>query len=372
MISSGPLQFQNPMMGGISPGGFGGNPMQQMFMQLFQMMNMMMAQMQGGGMMAPQANPQFGGGSPGGLGGGFGGGASPLGQTAQNFLGGGAGCGCGGGGGFGGGQPFSGGGNPGNFGGNAGGGFPGVSQNGNFSSPGSLGGVRPPGGNVSGFDMDSIINSLPESRRAAAREHFPGIIAEAQRQGITNKDQLSYILATATHESGAGAFMEEFASGRAYEGRRDLGNTQSGDGVRFKGRGYVQITGRRNYEDWSRRLGIDLVSNPELASRPDIASRILVEGMKEGTFTGVGLDRYINGQGTDFRNARRIVNGTDRAGMIGDIASNISNNVRSTSGGSSDTMLASNSSSNRSGSSNNNSSSSTKTSSTKTSSTKTA
>lgn len=160
--------------------------------------------------------------------------------------------------------------------------------------------------------------------------------------------------------------MEEFASGRAYEGRRDLGNTQSGDGVRFKGRGYVQITGRRNYEDWSRRLGIDLVSNPELASRPDIASRILVEGMKEGTFTGVGLDRYINGQGTDFRNARRIVNGTDRAGMIGDIASNISNNVRSSSGNSSGTMLASNSNSNRNSSSGSNKSSSTKSSSTKT------
>lgn len=286
-----------------------------------------------------------------------------MGPMAQNFLGGGYG---GGGGGFGGAQPFNGGGTPGNFGGT--GGFPGVSQNGsgNFNSPSSLGGARPPGGNVSGFDMDSIINSLPESRRAAAREHFPGIIAEAQRQGITNKDQLSYILATATHESGAGAFMEEFASGRAYEGRRDLGNTQSGDGVRFKGRGYVQITGRRNYEDWSRRLGIDLVSNPELASRPDIASRILVEGMKEGTFTGVGLDRYINGQGTDFRNARRIVNGTDRAGMIGDIASNISNNVRSSSGNSSGTMLASNSNSNRNSSSGSNKSSSTKSSSTKT------
>ena len=85
--------------------------------------------------------------------------------------------------------------------------------------------------------------------------------------------------------------------------------------------------------------------------------------MKEGTFTGVGLDRYINGQGTDFNNARRIVNGTDRAGMIGDIASNISNNVRSTSGNSSDTRLASNSSSNRNS---NSGSTSTKTSSTKT------
>lgn len=58
----------------------------------------------------------------------------------------------------------------------------------------------------------------------------------------------------------------EFASGAAYEGRRDLGNTQRGDGVRFKGRGLVQITGRANYDRYGKLLGVDLVNNPPLAA----------------------------------------------------------------------------------------------------------
>jgi predicted chitinase len=82
----------------------------------------------------------------------------------------------------------------------------------------------------------------------------------------------------------------------------------------------VQITGRRNYADWSRRLGVDLVGNPELAENPRIAAQILVGGMREGTFTGRRLDQYINDQQTDFNGARRTVNGNDRAGRIADIA----------------------------------------------------
>lgn len=177
-----------------------------------------------------------------------------------------------------------------------------------------------PAGDVGNINVGRLVAALPPSRRRSAQQHFPYIIAEARKQGITNKAQLAYILATATHESGAGAHMEEFASGRAYEGRRSLGNTRAGDGVRFKGRGYVQLTGRRNYADWSRRLGIDLVSNPDAVKNPEVAARILVGGMKDGTFTGRRLGRYINGNQTDFRNARRVVNGTDRAGHIGNIA----------------------------------------------------
>lgn len=128
--------------------------------------------------------------------------------------------------------------------------------------------------------------------------------------------KLAYIFATAKHESDNFRTMTEYASGKAYEGRKDLGNTEKGDGVKFKGRGFVQLTGRRNYQDWSRRLGRDLLKEPTLVERPDIAARILVEGMMLGTFTGKKLSDTINEKGFDYRNSRRIINGTDRADLI--------------------------------------------------------
>jgi hypothetical protein len=121
----------------------------------------------------------------------------------------------------------------------------------------------------------------------------------------------AYILATAFHESDRFRAMVEYADGKAYEFRKSLGNTVAGDGPKFKGRGFVQVTGRRNYRDWSRRLGVDLIKEPQLAASLQYATRMLIDGMIEGTFTGRKLDNY-----TSFRDMRRVVNGTDRADMI--------------------------------------------------------
>lgn len=178
-------------------------------------------------------------------------------------------------------------------------------------------------------NLGQILNVVPSSIRSYAQNSIPLIIAEAQRSGITDPAQIAYILATAQQESLLGKFMYELASGDAYEGRRDLGNTQPGDGRRYKGRGFVQITGRNNYANWSRRLGIDLINNPDLAADPVIAAKILVQGMRDGSFTGVGLGKYISGGRQDFYNARRIVNGLDKASYIATLATNFWSILRS-------------------------------------------
>ena len=181
-----------------------------------------------------------------------------------------------------------------------------------------------PAGNYNGpINVEKVVQALPASNQQAARTHFPGILAECQNQGVNDKSQIAYILATTVHESGAGAHMTEMASGDAYNGRSSLGNTQPGDGPRYKGRGYVQVTGRNNYTNWSQKLGIDLVGNPELASQPGTAARILVQGMKEGSFTGKKLGDYVGEGRQDFEGARRVVNGTDKAGPIADTARKI-------------------------------------------------
>lgn len=149
------------------------------------------------------------------------------------------------------------------------------------------------------------------------------LIAECKKHGLL-RNQAAYVLATAKHETGNFRWLREIwgptKAQQRYEGRKDLGNTQPGDGRMFAGRGFVHITGRRNYKDWSGRLGISLIKNPEKAEELDIAARIIVEGMKLGTFTGKKLDDYITLQKSDFYNARRIVNGKDKAGLIAQYA----------------------------------------------------
>lgn len=130
----------------------------------------------------------------------------------------------------------------------------------------------------------------------------------------------AYALATAFHET-AGTMepIREYGGAsywKRYEGREDLGNVEPGDGVKFHGRGYVQLTGRANYMKASGVVGGNLLTNPDLALRPDNAAYIMRSGMERGWFTGRKLSDYFNDGRTDPVGARRIINGTDKAQLI--------------------------------------------------------
>ena len=88
---------------------------------------------------------------------------------------------------------------------------------------------------------------------------------------ITTPDRLRAYFAQIGHESCSLLYAEEIASGEAYEGRKDLGNIYEGDGVKFKGRGLIQLTGRNNYELISKTYHVDFISRPEFLASPEWA-----------------------------------------------------------------------------------------------------
>ena len=90
---------------------------------------------------------------------------------------------------------------------------------------------------------------------------------------INTPNRQAAFLAQIGHESGQLHYTEEIASGKAYEGRKDLGNLFKGDGIRFKGRGLIQITGRSNYTSAGKALGFDLVNYPEQLKEPSLATQ---------------------------------------------------------------------------------------------------
>ncbi len=108
----------------------------------------------------------------------------------------------------------------------------------------------------------------------ALADHAEHVLAD---YGITTRLRVCHFWAQAAHECDGFKTMREYASGRAYEGRKDLGNVNPGDGVRYKGRGIFQLTGRANYARMGKMLNLPLLAHPEIAEGPEVALRIACE-----------------------------------------------------------------------------------------------
>jgi putative chitinase len=177
------------------------------------------------------------------------------------------------------------------------------------------------------------------------------ILDGCEASGVTDLRQIAYILATPMIETGgsfipiienlnysatglrstfpkyftaaqaqAYARQPQRIANRAYGNRMGNGPETSGDGWKFRGRGYCQITGHDNYAKFSKLLGVDLVSNPDLAMSEDIAAKIIVIGMRDGIFTGHKLSNYFEPDSADWVGARAIINGQDKAQQIASYA----------------------------------------------------
>jgi predicted chitinase len=162
-----------------------------------------------------------------------------------------------------------------------------------------------PAGPVAAISVDTIAGALgcPVDN---VRTYWPALQAALQECGLGDRASVIAALATIGTEVSAFAPINEFGGDsyftKMYEGRSDLGNTKPGDGARYHGRGFIQLTGRANYRTYGQKLGVPLEANPELALDPAVSARILATYMRD---RGLGA---LAARG-DWEGVRRGVNG---------------------------------------------------------------
>ena len=170
--------------------------------------------------------------------------------------------------------------------------------------------------------IDQLLAISPAVKESRGSEFLPYLNQAMEEFDISTPLRQSAFIAQLLHESGSLRYMEEIASGAAYEGRSELGNTQPGDGKRYKGRGSVQLTGRANYKRYGELLGLDLVNNPLQAATKEVGFRIAgqfwkLNGLNEmaDAMNFTGITRRINGGTTGLANrvqyydrAKRVLN----------------------------------------------------------------
>lgn len=168
---------------------------------------------------------------------------------------------------------------------------------------------------ATGFDVEKFSDIV-------RRDLYAGKLAQTQFEGLRfimrewkarhgfggDHRHLAYMLATTHHET---AFtmqpITEYGSQKYLKGKRYWP---------YIGRGYVQLTWDYNYKKAGDIIGENMVDDPELALQPDLAAKIMFEGMVAGWFTGKALSNYFDHDTDDPVNARRIINGTDKAQTI--------------------------------------------------------
>ncbi|WP_018652934.1 glycoside hydrolase family 19 protein [Actinobacillus capsulatus] len=192
---------------------------------------------------------------------------------------------------------------------------------------------------------EKLFNKLTSAQKQALENIFTGIeeYIEAELSYICTLPKIAYMLATAKHETGHTFEPITERGNRAYFNKYDpiladtpkrrkvaieMENTEKGDGYKYRGRGYVQLTWRKNYRKSGEYLHKDLVNNPELALDQKNATKIMIYGMETGMFTEIKMAHYISGKKKDYFNARRIINGTDKAKTIAEYADKLEGCLR--------------------------------------------
>jgi hypothetical protein len=140
-----------------------------------------------------------------------------------------------------------------------------------------------------------------------------------------HKDLKMFIYFEPTSEGGALDYFDKYdpvlADTEKHRKRaKDNGNTVQGDGYKYRGRGYVQVTWKNNYRAVGDKVGVDLVTDPDRMQEPEIAACAMVYGMEMGIFTGKNLSNYVSDTAQDYFNARQIINGHDQAETIAGFA----------------------------------------------------
>jgi len=146
-----------------------------------------------------------------------------------------------------------------------------------------------------------------------ARATELALAANVHLETYSIKTQLRFchFFAQLAHESGNFRYMEEIASGAAYEGRKDLGNVNKGDGVRYKGRGPIQLTGRANYRKYGQQLGIDFENNPDIVAIPSVGLMVACKFWSDNGLNALAdqddlraITRRINGGYNGFEDRK--------------------------------------------------------------------